>query len=269
MDKSKLLSKTCKGCKKEIFYQRRKTPKICPLCGDKYWNKPRDERDLFLLQDEYVESGRDPKILGKIYEKVVLYSENIIKKELNRTGRIISKDSLDDKAQDMAIILIERFLKNPDSIVEHSFGGMLIRISKGVLYSVKTRREDSEFSLEAELEEGFEVKDNVEFFIDDPIAKNDFQDKYSTDAYDEFLKKNVSSLTSEISDLVEGISDRIRTSQGYHKSIYFLIGLKHFLHPSQTVLMEEYYNYCSVQDRRNIENAKLLLRRYLLDRSQY
>lgn len=265
----KQLFRTCTACGEKVFYQRRKKPKTCPFCEDIYWDKPKDERNLFLLQDKFLEGGRDPNILGEMYFGFVSYSENIIKKELNKTGKIISKDDLDEKAQEIAILLTEYFLKNPEAYVQNSFGGMLIRISKGVLYSTKAKRIDSEFSLESKLYEDFEVQENIEFFIEDPLAKQHFEDKYNLDAHDEFLKNNITKVLNELSNLIQGMAWRIRESQGYTKSIYFLIGLKHFLDKSNSASLNDYYNFCSVQDRQNIENAKLLLRRYLLNRLQF
>lgn len=251
---------------REVSFVKRKKPLRCPFCNDIYWDKPKDERDLFILQEKFLEKNRDPVILGEMYEKFVKYSENIVKKELNRNGLVISRETLEERAQEIAVLLVERYLRLPDSKVENSFGGILIRISKGVLYSTKTKRADAELSLEARIEDGMHVSDNIGFFIEDPLAKLNFEDRYEIDVFEKILKKNDLKVSYEILNLISGIIERIRTSQGYSESFYFLIGLRNYFDKKTSVSMEQYYDFCSVQDRRNIENAKMLIRRYLIER---
>lgn len=256
----------CTACGKTTNYGRKNKPKVCPFCQDVYWDKPKDERDLFLLQETFVANGRDNETLGLIYEKLVKYSENVIKKSLKKSGKILRKEDLIEKSESTAIKLIERYLKYPDSIVESSFGGMLRQISRGVLYSKSAKQSDQEVSLDKQLAEDFIMLDNPSYFIVDPVAKRNFEKKYELDAHDELAKATTYTISEELIKLISGMSYRIRISQSSENSIYFLIGLKNFLHKDKLVLMEQYYNYCKNIDRLNIENGKIILRRYLLER---
>ena len=260
------IKRICSACGKETSYGRKDKPKDCPFCHDIYWDKPKDERDLFILQDQYIESGRPNEILGRMYEKMVIYSENIIKKELKKSGMLISKDLLQEKAESMAIKLVERYLKNSNSIIQFSFGGILKKISTGVLYSTKAKQADQEISLEMSLAEDFSMMDNPSYFIKDPVAKREFERSYERDAYEEYDKQYFHEISDEILSLITGMNDRIRYSQNTENSLYFLIGLRNFLDKKKIVSMDLYYDSCKNQDRQNIENAKMILRRYLLDR---
>lgn len=263
---SNKIRRVCTACGKVSYYGRKDKPKVCPFCYDVYWDKPKDERDLFLLQNEYLLSNYDSKILGKMYEKFVAYSENIVKKSLKGSGKLLSREDLTEKSESIAIKLVERYLKTPGSIVENSFGGMLKLISRGVLYAEKVKRVDKETSLEKQIDEDFVMLDNPAYFIKDPVAKRDFETKYELDAHDELAQQTACAISQELMQLINGMTNRIRNSQDSDNSFYFLIGLKNFLDPKKVVEMDQYYDFCKNQDRVNIENAKLIIRKYLLDR---
>jgi hypothetical protein len=265
-ENSSKIVRVCTACGKKTSYGRKEKPKDCPFCHDPYWDKPKDERELFILQDQFLESGRDKEILGRMYERFVVYGENIIKKYLKKSGKLLPAHVLTEKAESVAIKLVERYLKLPDSFVQYSFGGILDKIVKGVLFSSKTKKADQEISLEKNIEEDFTIMDNPAYFIKDPVYKRDFERSFELDAYDEYAKKSIYTISEEISDLLMSMNDRIRISQKPENSIYFLLGIKNFLDKEKKVSMEQYYDLCSIQDRQNIENAKMIFRRYLLER---
>lgn len=256
----------CTACGKVVTYGRKSKPKTCPYCHDIYWDKPKDERDLFILQDKYIELGRSNEVLGKMYLKIVKYSENIIKKDLKRSGKILQRDDLADKAESVAIKLIERYLKSPDSTVQSSFGAMLIRISKGILYSNSAKKADQEASLDMKIDENLSIMNNPSYFISDPVAKEKFEDTYELDAYDELIKESDYEVSKEMIDLIMKMCEKIRTYQNEYNSIYFLIGIKNFLDHSGKIQMNNFYDICSNQTRTNIENGKMVIRQYLIDR---
>lgn len=263
-EKVKQIRRVCTACGKVSYYSRKSKPASCPFCHDRYWDKPHDERDLFLLQEAYYNQNRSSKILGEMYLKIVTYSENIIKMQLKRKGKIYPKDLLEERAEEMALSFIEKYLKNPNYIIKHSFGGLLKKVVLGILYGKSVKDPDKEMSLDAEIENKFTVFDNPAFFIKDPLSEEVFRSTYEQDAYDEALKSTESYIPEELTGFINEMSERIRVSQGYSRNLLFLIGMRNFL--NKKISMVDYYSYCNNIDRQNIENAKLLVRRYLLDR---
>lgn len=256
------ITRTCTACSKETSYTRLTKPIACPICGDKYWDKPPDERNLFLLQDEYLANGRKTDDLGKMYPLIFNYAKNIVVGSVKHKI-FLDEEDIEEKSEDIATTFLEKYLNDSEYITLYSFGAMLIKISKGILYSKRVVHEDANFSLEKKLEDNFTIQDNPAYFISDPEAK----EQYEKNAYDEYEKTIDKEVIPELDHLIKEIYARVLVSQTRSDSFLFLIGLRNFfLLDESRVSMEEFYNYCGNTTRQTIENTKLFIRRYLVDR---
>jgi hypothetical protein len=252
----KTYKKITSCCGKPVSYKRGTKPEVCPFCGDIYWDKPKGERDLFILQDEYFET-KDEKCLALMYKHIFNYSENIIK---NSISVIYSQEKMEEKAEALAIILLEKYLKDPNFKIEHSFGGLLIRMSKGVLYSKKTKNEDRTHSLDFKVgDDTISLTDNPSYFISDPLFKKDFGE----DVFDIIDKKSTIMLIKEIEKIIELIFTRIRDNGNPEQTLLFLIGIRNFFSDSRKDF-SDFYTEFGNETRDNIEKTKLVIREYLL-----
>lgn len=254
----KIISKSCIVCNGLVEYIHKSKPKECPFCKDKYWDKPKDERDLFILQDAYISNGRKKEDLGKMYEKLLTYSENIIKHKL-KNKKILSKESFYDKASNIALIMIERYLSHPTEKIEFSFGGMMLRIANGVLYGSK--KEDQALSLNQEIFKNKEMIDSM-----DNVDHLNSQARYFT--MEDPTNKEIHSyynLKSNINDIIEKIYKRVYVKKS-SQNLLFLVGLNHFFSRKRDIFTRDFNQIIFNSTKRNIEQVKLLIRNYLLDK---
>ena len=118
---SKDREKQCANCGTTVVYGYGTKPAVCPVCGNKWWDKPTDEFNLFMLQNDYISSGRQPEKLSLMYEGLIRYSENLIKKNLKGKA-VLDPERIHEQAEDTALNFLEVYLKKEDYIVEFSFG---------------------------------------------------------------------------------------------------------------------------------------------------
>ncbi len=253
-----IYEKKCSCCKNLVIYEKGKKPSLCPFCEAEYWNKPKDERNLFILQDVYLNNGKKEEDLKKIFLSVLKYSKNIIKNSVKNKKFLESYD-LEEKAEDITTIFIESYLKKTDFKVEHSFGGFLIRISKGVLYGNK--QEDQTFSIDRIMSDNLSIATNPLFFIKDPSI----QEKYKDNVYDSYLKSHEADLVRELYNLIEEIYKRISKKEKFGNRLLYLLGLKNFLSINKNSFMFEFYSLSGNSIKQDIENTKLMMRRYLIE----
>lgn len=249
--------KECTVCKMEIYFSRKEKPENCPFCGEPFWDKPNDERQLFILQEIYIRNGRDPEDLGPMYLKLIDYSKNIIKHKL-RNSYILPAEDFNSKSISMSLIMIERFLKDKESRIQYSFGGMLQRIANGVLFGEK--KDDQVDSLNDILFDGApEVLDSLKSLTNERCEKLFSYDPQSSD---NLMTEN--DLIKDLKRIVDLIYNRVYKKKS-SQNMLFLVGLNHFLTKKKDTFMREYNNIIYNQTRRNIENSKLVIRKYLLE----
>lgn len=254
-----LKEKKCSNCKSLIEYPHKGKPDLCPVCDAKYWDKPKDERDLFLLQDEFINNGRDSKYLGMMYEKLFEYAKNIIKHKL-RTKKIISQEDFDSKANDIAIIITERYLKNPDEKINHSFGGMMMWIANGVLFGGK--KDDKIDSLnDTYYDSEKELIDNIY-----NLASAQHEEMNKRDPQNSISMINQTHLSKEMSDIIDKIYIRIRKKKKSDNFLY-LLGVSHFFSQKKDTFVREFNDIIPTSTKRQIEQTKLIIRNYLKDQS--
>lgn len=254
-----LKEKTCSNCFKTIQFPHKGKLTNCPNCGALYWDKPKDERNLFLLQDKYIENGRKQEDLGEMYLLLLEYSKNIIKHKL-RNKTILSQEDFDGKANDIAIIMIERYLKNPEEKINHSFGGLMMWIANGVLYGSK--RDDRVDSLNQTYQDS--EKEMIDNIYNISSAEHQAMDSKDPQKNVHDIYKN--SVTSEISNIVDMIYSKVHNSKST-SSLYFLLGLNHFFNKQKDSFIREFNHLTSTKTKRDIENTKLIIRKYLKEQS--
>jgi len=257
-----LIKRRCMNCKEVSVYTRKTKPLECPICHDKYWDKPKDERDLFVLQDQYFSNNRDSKILGQMYTLIKTYSKNVIFNSIKDSYNL-GLDTVEERTEDLAALLLEKYLKDKDFKVNYSFGGLLIRLSKGILYNKKVKENDQNSSLNAHLAEKLTIESSPSYFINDPEAKKEYEKR----VYTQYEKVSNDMLVSELEELISKIYDRIIVSEKRRDSVLYLIGLKNFF-SGENDLMTEYYDFSGNRPRQLIENTKMFIRQYLIDRGE-
>jgi len=254
-----LKERKCSNCSEVIEYPHKGKPALCPQCGAKYWDKPKDERDLFLIQDDYINSGRDKDKLSLMYEKLFQYAENIIKHKL-RNKKILSEEDLYNKANDIAIIMIERYLKNSENTINHSFGGMMMWISNGVLFGGK--KDDTVDSLDQTYSDSNrQLLDNLYNISSATHEKMDKKDPQNS-----ISNINTKSLSKEIMNIVDMIYERVYRKKDPSNLLY-LVGFGHFMTNKKDSFIREFNNLLSNATKRDIENSKLVVRNYLKEQN--
>lgn len=257
-----VIKRTCTSCGQVTTYTRKTKPHQCPFCNDIYWDKPTDERNLFILQDKYLKDQSNPDILGDMYLLILEYSRNIIINSI-KDNIILSQESVDEKAEDLASTLLEKYLKDKTFKVEYSFGGFLIRLSKGILYNQKSKNNDRNSSFDQEIADRLTIESNPGYFTKDSDAKL----KYEKLAFSQYEKMSDNMVVNELNQLINSIYSRILISESRKDSILFLLGLNQFL-SKENISMTDYYDYCGNKPRILIEKTKMFIRRYLIDRKE-
>lgn len=254
-----LKEKKCSNCSTFVEYPHKGKPELCPHCSAKYWDKPKDERDLFLLQDIYIENNRDKEYLSAIYEKLFEYSKNIIKHKL-RNKKILSEEDFYTKANDIAIIMIERYLKNPTEQINHSFGGMMMWIANGVLFGGK--KDDKVDSLnQTYMDSDKEFLDNL---YNVSSAEHEAMDKKDPQKSINHLEKT--SIPNEVVGIIDMIFERIYKRKSSSNLLY-LLGVTHFFSQQKESFIRDFNNLISTSTKRDIEHTKLIIRNYLKEQS--
>lgn len=240
--------KPCINCNRQIIWERGNKPLICPFCSEKYWDKPEDERNLFQLQDTYIDSPTQEN-LGKLYLSVYTYSRNIVK-HLIKNKVFLQDHEIEEKAQDTSTMLIEKFLNDPYYRIDHSFGGMLIRIAQGVLY--KGREEDIPSSLESVISEGQSTLDDALFILQ------------STEEEWKPFTELIENQAHNMSKMIESIVDYIHQSvlqrgASQVEAMLVLEGLGHFFYKHHKQFYFDFYTMSGNRVKRIIEISKLLV----------
>lgn len=248
--------RVCVVCGKTIIYQHKHKPELCPFCKDPLWDKPKDERDLFLLQDIYIKNGCNKDDLGPMYLKLLSYAKNIIKHKL-RNKVILSLEDFNEKASDIAIIMIERYLKNPKERINHSFGGMMMWIANGVLYGQK--KDSNTLSLNETLfDNSNELIESLQFF-----SHSEVHELYKYDPQNKILNQSTLNIKKGLHRIIDYIYSIFSKEKKSTEHFFYLIGLRHFLDNKKDFFMREFYNLVSSKTVHRIEKTKLSLRNYL------
>lgn len=254
----KVRERNCQHCNQVVRYSYGETPQECPFCGSPYWNKPREEYKLFSIQDEYIDSGMNKEKLIPMYEVLVFYAENIIKKAIK--GKILfSPEVLNEKAQDVALNFFEMYFKKEGYVVKTSFGGILSKISLGVLYDPKIRMADESISLDIELNEKNSLSD-----IAPSIVTEEEKEKFSEDVYQAYDKNNPLQILDTIEDVIRSQVKFLKEDFSKEDAFLFLSALCLRLRKRDRNCLNEFYDYYGDTVKQDIDNTLDLVRRELI-----
>ena len=250
MGEPKVRERKCQHCGKIVRYSYGETPQECPFCGSPHWSKPREEYKLFTIQDAYVAAGHDRNLLAPMYEILVFYAENIIKRAIK--GKVLfSPEILNEKAQDIALGFFESYFKKENYEVHLSFGGILSKIALGVLYNPRVKHNDELLSLDFELDERRKMGDTATKFMEEGPEK----DKLNQDVYEEFDDNNPLDSLEPVMKVIEEEKDHIREDFSLADSFLFLVGLRIFLVKSPKCTIDEFYDYYGDNVKQDIDNT--------------
>lgn len=252
MAESKIRERKCQHCGEIVRYSYGETPQECPFCGSPYWNRPREEYKLFMIQDSYIASGYDKAKLSPMYEILVFYAENIIKRAIK--GKVLfAPEVLNEKAQDIALNFFESYFKKEHYVVNSSFGGILSKIALGVLYNPRVKATDELLSLDFELDERRKVGDATTRYMEDGPEK----DKLNEDVYEEFDRKNPEEALVPVMHIINEEKDHIREDFSLKDSLLFLVGVKLFLMRGQGSrnVLDDFYLYYGDSVKQDIDTT--------------
>jgi hypothetical protein len=250
---------TC--CGERLQWLHGEKPERCPVCGNKYFDKPGLEFKLFTYQDEFLEDyakTKSTRILGeKMFPLIHEYAENLIKALLK--GRAcISRENLYEKANDAATMLIEVILRDPEHKMRMSFGGYLQRLCKSVTY--KDKDTDQMYSME------FIIGDDTEF--GSTISRTEVRVNDAGEEVEETVVMNnryeenpkiENDVGRELCALIEKSAEIIRENSGIEKSWMFLIGLYNKLAIRSDRAMNGFYEIAGNEVRRLVEKGEMVV----------
>ena len=204
-------TKVCVFCRKEVTFFHGHKPKKCPYCGMRNYIKPPTETKLFGLQHKYFQTG-DTKYISEIFVILKKYAVSIIKKNLPKDF-IYHYDSIEEKAEDAATLVIEQYLSHDKGIfyIEHSFGGYLQKKVQQVLFNKKIQAEEKHESLDTTI-----ATENMNDYKDIMDISNTLHVTpiYST------LEKHTTDETINHEDIKNGIMSIINLSMDEIKHIH-------------------------------------------------
>lgn len=248
----------CANCHNKVVYGYGTKPSVCPYCQNPWWDKPKDEFNLFVLQDKYIKSGRSAQKLSDMYEGLINYSENLIKKNLKGKTQI-DYERIREQAEDTALNFIEVYLKKDNYIVENSFGGLLARYVAGVMYNKKQKLNDKMTSLDKTISEDMKFEDNVLRFMETSPDK----EKFESDAYTEYIKNNQEELIDDLFSIIKNKQQSVFDSMSKVESFLFLIAIRNFLLKNKKCSIDEFYDYYGDDFKFEIDDCLELIKRRL------
>ena len=208
-----------------------------------------------MLQDDYIKSGRTPEKLSLMYEGLIKYSENLIKKNLKGKANLDS-ERIYEQAEDTALNFLEVYLKKPDYRVEFSFGGLLSRYVAGVMYNNHEKLNDSTMSLDATVAEDMKLEDNVYRFMDTSPVKETFE----IDVYTEYNRNHPEELIQDLLLIIHNKRRKIRNNVDW---LLFLVAVRTYLLRNRKCSIDEFYDYYGDDLKTEIDDCFEMIRRRL------
>ena len=255
---SKERQKQCANCHATITYGYGTKPTVCPICGNQWWDKPKDEFELFMLQDDYIKSGRSPEKLSLMYEGLIRYSENLIKKNLKGKASL-DLERIHEQAEDTALNFLEVYLKNSDYVVKFSFGGLLAKYVTGVMYNKREKMNDRTISLDKTIAEDMKLEENVLRFMDTSPVK----EKFEQDAYSEYDHNHPEELIDELMLIIINKKLKVLKLESPVDSLLFLIGIRTFLIRNRKCSIDEFYDYYGDDLKVEIDDCLEIIKKQL------
>lgn len=138
----------CRECNRK--FEANERLEQCPLCKNKYYDKPDVERKLFTLQDSYYDNFNNAdsqKYLTEMIIEIEEIARNSFISILRRKGTFVSREELEDMTNDVVIKMLTYF-RRPVFRIEGSFVGYINQVILYPLYNDKKKeKEHKEISL--------------------------------------------------------------------------------------------------------------------------
>ena len=230
--------RVCANCHSIITYGYGTKPAVCPVCGNKWWDKPKDEFDLFVLQDDYINSGRSPEKLSLMYNGLIRYSENLIKRNLKGKA-VLDLERIKEQAEDVALNFLEIYIKKEDYVVEFSFGGLLARYVAGVMYNKREQLNDQLTSLDMMMADDMKLEDNMYKFMDMSPEK----EKFERDAYNEYIGSHPEELLDDLISIIHKKKKTVEKSNSKVETFLFLVAMRNIFLKNRRCSIDEFYDY--------------------------
>lgn len=250
--------KFCANCNTKIIYGYGTKPAVCPNCGNQWWDKPKDEFNLFMLQNDYIESGRKPEKLSLMYEGLIRYSENLIKKNL-KSKAILDIERIHEQAEDTALNFLEVYLKKENYVVNFSFGGLLARYVAGVMYNKSAQTNDQTVSLDKTVAEDMKMEENTFKFMNTSPDK----EKFEKNVYSEYESLHPEELIDDLLNIINKKYSSIKNKSTSVDSILFLIAIRNFFLKYKKCSIDEFYDYYGDDLKFDIDDCLEKVRRRL------
>lgn len=266
MINNKKYKKNCCFCFKPVSYSKGEKSPTCPHCGKLDYIKPPTEYRLFELQHQYFELRKSDNIdtqkiiLGDMYVLLQNYAKGKIKKIIKNQVHY-DDDKLDEKATEVAELLIEYYLTKPSFKIESSFGGYIGWQIKSVLYNPKDRFRDSIQSLnEIVTDNG---KERIELQSFSPIIENSMNYNYI-----QRLHKS-DDLIQGIQKIITHINCEIKDQYNSYMAMAVLIGIYiSICKKSDNYKYSFYDKFGGIELRDLVDKSMMLILKFLRDHSQ-
>jgi hypothetical protein len=218
---------TCKVCKHEFKHKSPQDKEIwedskypCPKCGELFVTKPKGERELFLLQDEFFEKGRDTEVMNRLAKYCLIYTQSIVKKYFSNC--FSNTEELVYISDYAVSFVIENFYTKESFYIRGSWKGLLYKKIEQACFSdkelptaaliLKKRKDIKEtFSIQSLYDDGHEIQ------IENP-------DTVLMDNVDKRMDNNM--IINSIIQIIEIVKDRYSIEQSYKMIIALNISAK-------------------------------------------
>ena len=241
---------SCCGVMQTWLYGEK--PLMCPSCGAPYWDKPKHEYHLFLLQDEYFKT-KSPDTLLELFKVLLVYARTIVA-DLLRSSRVnLPNADFDEKCRELAYRVFEFPLQ--ERRINLSFGALLKKIAPGVLF--KDIGHDQTVSLNAKGR-----RPGTEYW-EDLIRSRGLlmteEDHINSPSFQESLQASESLIKA-----IKDIDEVIYFNFGIVEAITFLSGFTSLMKRKSLKFMGRFYGEYGNQTKANIEKAAQVLRDYTI-----
>lgn len=184
MTKKRLKTIICKVCNHSFSFENSKQKKnwtalglYCPECNSRYCVMPETERELKLIQDQYL-VNRDSKFIAEMYTILLPYAQSFIKQLIKRGKLPVphnQQEYLDYHSHAAVVYMLNRYYEVEGFFIAKSFGGFLKHKIRQTVYG-PTEYEIGDVSLNIENEDGLDaIPVGVHDSQFDDIEDEDFQ----------------------------------------------------------------------------------------------
>ena len=240
---SKLKKLKCHNCGSKYQFSKEDIPDNCPNCDyDNFWFKPPKERELFILQKEFLDNNRNPKYLSKMYKPLQFYVRIILLKKL-KNRKVLTADDVEMKVQDTVtkvIIYYTDYKKYGNWKIDDSFYGVISFILLDTLYNHKNRFWEQQSSLNNIIKSEGNNKQEVQ----DQMFSFGYRDIYNIecDTLKEILTKDMS-IVKTVIDLTKSIIEKLEYTKGSNYALYVLTGISYNLGKVKPDYLQLFYEF--------------------------